>query len=229
MAHQSHTASTAHAGQVASTEQALHAAHAEHDAHAGHAVDHAGHVDLFRRRFWITLLLAIPVILYSEMVQHWLGFTSPAFPGSALIAPGLGTIIFLYGGSVFLRGGWDELKTRTPGMMLLISLAISVAFIASAATSLGFFDLEFWWELALLIVIMLLGHWQEMRALGQAQGALSALAVLLPDEASASPMTAAIPSRSPTSGPAMSCWCALVRACRPMARSSMGGRTSTSR
>jgi Cu2+-exporting ATPase len=138
---------------------------------------------VFRRRFWINLALAIPVILYSEMVQMWLGFTMPAFPGSDLVAPLLGTVIFLYGGAVFLSGGWSELRTRKPGMMLLISLAITVAFIASAATTLGLFDLEFWWELALLVVIMLLGHWQEMRALGQAQGALSALAALLPDEA----------------------------------------------
>lgn len=157
--------------------------HGDHGGHAGHAGGHAGHADVFRRRFWINLALAIPVILYSEMVQMWLGFTMPAFPGSDLVAPLLGTVIFLYGGAVFLSGGWSELRTRKPGMMLLISLAITVAFIASAATTLGLFDLEFWWELALLVVIMLLGHWQEMRALGQAQGALSALAALLPDEA----------------------------------------------
>ncbi len=155
-----------------------------HDEHAGHGGGgHAGHADVFRRRFWITLLLSIPVIIYSHMVQEWLGFTPSDFPGSGLIAPVLGTIIFVYGGAVFLSGGWSEIRNRKPGMMLLISLAIVVAFLASAATSLGFFDLEFWWELALLIVIMLLGHWQEMRALGQAQGALGALAALLPDEA----------------------------------------------
>ncbi|MBA2247489.1 MAG: copper-translocating P-type ATPase [Chloroflexia bacterium] len=117
------------------------------------------------------------------MVQEWLRFTMPAFPGSDLIPPVLGTAIFVYGGWVFLTGGWSEIRARTPGMMLLISLAITVAFLASAATTFGFFDLEFWWELALLVVIMLLGHWLEMRALGQAQGALSALAALLPDEA----------------------------------------------
>jgi Cu2+-exporting ATPase len=107
----------------------------------------------------------------------------PTFPGSGAIAPVLGTVVFLYGGMVFLKGGLDEIRARTPGMMLLISLAISVAFLASAATTLGLFDLDFWWELALLVTIMLLGHWQEMRAIGQAQGALSALAALLPDEA----------------------------------------------
>jgi Cu2+-exporting ATPase len=154
-----------------------HGAHAGHDKHAGHSVE------MFRQRFWISLLLSIPVVLYSPMVQEWLRFEMPRFPGSNLIAPVLGTIIFLYGGSVFLKGGWDELRARAPGMMLLISLAISVAFIASAATFFGLFDLDFWWELALLVTIMLFGHWQEMRAIGQAQGALSALAALLPDEA----------------------------------------------
>jgi P-type Cu2+ transporter len=154
----------------------------EHGGHAAHA-DHSGHADLFRRRFWVTLLLTIPVVIYSEMIQHWLAYTAPAFTGSELIAPVLGTFIFLYGGWVFLSGGWSEITARKPGMMLLISLAIVVAFLASAATSLGLFDLEFWWELSLLIVIMLLGHWLEIRALGQARGALSALASLLPDEA----------------------------------------------
>ncbi|MBW3634122.1 MAG: cadmium-translocating P-type ATPase [Chloroflexi bacterium] len=151
--------------------------HAGHDKHAGHSVE------MFRSRFWISLLLSIPVVLYSPMVQEWLRFSMPAFPGSELVSPVLGTIIFLYGGSVFLKGGWDELRSHTPGMMLLISLAISVAFFASLATTLGRFDLEFWWELALLVTIMLFGHWQEMRAIGQARGALGALAALLPDEA----------------------------------------------
>jgi Cu2+-exporting ATPase len=154
-----------------------HGARAGHDKHAGHSVE------MFRSRFWISLLLSIPVVLYSPMVQEWLRFSMPSFPGSELVSPVLGTVVFLYGGAVFLKGGWDELRSRTPGMMLLISLAITVAFITSAATTLGFFDLEFWWELALLVTIMLLGHWQEMRAIGQAQGALGALAALLPDEA----------------------------------------------
>jgi len=123
------------------------------------------------------------VVAYSEMVQEWLGFTPPQFPGSQWVAPLLGTVVFLYGGWPFLEGGLAEARARQPGMMLLISLAILVAFGASAASALGLFDLEFWWELALLIVIMLLGHWLEMRALGQASGALDALAALLPDEA----------------------------------------------
>ena len=153
------------------------------DSNGGNHTGHAGHAEIFRQRFWISLILSVPVIIYSQMVQDWLGFTPPEFAGSGLIAPVLGTVIFLYGGSVFLTGGWSEILDRKPGMMLLISLAISVAFVASAATTLGSFDLEFWWELALLIDVMLLGHWLEMRALGQAQGALGALAALLPDEA----------------------------------------------
>jgi Cu2+-exporting ATPase len=155
-----------------------------HSEHHGHdAAGHAGHADVFRSRFWITLMLAVPVVVYSDMVQDWFHYTAPEFPGDGLVAPGLGTIIFFYGGSVFLTGGWTEIRRRAPGMMLLISLAITVAFVASVATTLGLFGLEFWWELSALVVVMLLGHWQEMKALGQARGALSALAELLPDEA----------------------------------------------
>jgi P-type Cu2+ transporter len=165
-----------------------HRQHAEPDEHSGHGQHggHGGHGDhaaQFRDRFWLSLVLTLPVIVYSEMVQEWLGFTPPQFPGSQWVAPVLGTVVFLYGGRPFLEGGLAELRSRQPGMMLLISLAILVAFGASAATVLGLFDLEFWWELALLIVIMLLGHWLEMRALGQASSALDALAALLPDEA----------------------------------------------
>jgi P-type Cu2+ transporter len=149
----------------------------EHDRHAGHAVG------MFRNRFWVSLVLSVPVVLYSEMVQMWLGFSMPGFPGSGWIAPVLGTFIFLWGGWPFLKGGFEETREWRPGMMLLISMAITVAFVASAATALGFFDLDFWWELALLVTIMLLGHWLEMRAVGQASGALEALAALLPDEA----------------------------------------------
>ena len=162
-----------------------HAAH-EHAAHddTGHAHSgHEGHAEVYRRRFWINLILAVPVVVYSESVQDWLGFTPPDFPGSDLVAPVLGTAIFLYGGAVFLSGARTEIRERQPGMMLLVSLAITVAFVASAASTLGAFELEFWWELSALVVVMLLGHWQEMKALGQARGALSALAELLPDEA----------------------------------------------
>jgi P-type Cu2+ transporter len=159
-----------------------HAAGGDHGAHGGHGA-HGDHAAMFRRRFWVTLVLTLPIVAFSEMVQEWFGFRSPEFPGSDLVAPVLGTIVFLYGGWPFLAGGVQEARARQPGMMLLIALAIVVAFASSAATSLGFFDLEFWWELSALIVIMLLGHWLEMRAIGQAQGALAALAEILPDGA----------------------------------------------
>jgi P-type Cu2+ transporter len=169
-----------------------HRQHAEPDEHGGPAGGHEGHgahgghgdhAAQFRDRFWWSLALTVPIVAYSEMVQEWLGFTPPQFPGSQWVAPVLGTIVFLYGGRPFLEGGLAELRSRQPGMMLLISLAILVAFGASLATVFGAFDLDFWWELSLLIVIMLLGHWLEMRALGQASSALDALAALLPDEA----------------------------------------------
>jgi Cu2+-exporting ATPase len=161
-------------------------------AHTGHGVDadhgpghgeHAGHsVEMFRRRFFWSLLLTIPIVLTSEMVMDWFGYELD-FPAIKLVGPVLGTVLFLWGGEPFLRGGVHEASERAPGMMLLIAMAISVAYVASMATSLGAFDLDFWWELAALVTIMLAGHWQEMKALGQAQDALSALAALLPDEA----------------------------------------------
>ena len=156
---------------------------AEHGGHGEHG-GHADHAAIFRRKFWLTLALAVPVVAYSHMIQMWLGFTAPQFPGSELIAPVLGTVIFIYGGWPFLTGGVDELKSRRPGMMLLIALAITVAFTASMATTLGLIDdLDFWWELAALIAIMLLGHWLEMAAVGQASDALGKLRELLPDDA----------------------------------------------
>jgi Cu2+-exporting ATPase len=166
--------------------QAPPAAAAQHDpaAHPPGHDTHTGHdVGMFRDRFWLSLLLTIPVVIYSEMIQELLGYQAPTFPGSEWVAPLLGTVIFVYGGSPFLRGAVQEARHRQPGMMLLIGMAITVAFAASAATTLGWFDLDFWWELAALITIMLLGHWMEMRAIGQARGALAALAELLPDEA----------------------------------------------
>ena len=147
---------------------------ARHDKHAGHDPE------AFRRRFWLTLLLTIPVVASSEMVMEWFGYE---LDGVAWVGPVLGTFIFAWGGQPFLAGAVAEVRDRQPGMMLLISMAITVAWVASMATSLGWFDLEFWWELALLVTIMLLGHWQEMKAIGQAHGALAALAALLPDEA----------------------------------------------
>ncbi|GAA3259618.1 copper-translocating P-type ATPase [Dactylosporangium siamense] len=137
---------------------------------------------MFRRKFWLTLALTVPIVATSHMVMGWLGYQLD-FPGMDLVGPVLGTVVFTYGGWPFLAGAVSELRDRAPGMMLLISMAITVAYIASLATSLGWFDLEFWWELAALVTIMLLGHWQEMKAIGQASGALAALAALLPDEA----------------------------------------------
>ncbi|MEO3926462.1 heavy metal translocating P-type ATPase [Micromonosporaceae bacterium B7E4] len=147
-----------------------------HDKHAGHDPE------AFRRKFWLSLALTVPIVLTSHMVMDWFGY-SLDFPGMSLVGPVLGSVVFLYGGWPFLVGGLHELRDRTPGMMLLISMAITVAYVASLATSLGAFDLDFWWELAALVTIMLLGHWQEMKAIGQARGALAALAALLPDEA----------------------------------------------
>jgi Cu2+-exporting ATPase len=138
---------------------------------------------MFRDKFWLSLALTILVVFWSPDVQHWLGYTAPSFPGSKLIPPILGTIVFVYGGLVFLRGAWSELADRKPGMMTLISLAITVAFGTSLAATFGFFEIEVWWELASLITIMILGHWLEMRAITQASGALNALAELLPDTA----------------------------------------------
>jgi P-type Cu2+ transporter len=156
--------------------------HGEHGTHLGHD-GHGDHAAQFRNRFWLTLALTIPVVIFSGMFADLLGYPLPDFIGADWIPPVLGTVIFLYGGAPFLTGAWAELRERQPGMMLLIAMAITVAFVASWATTLGLFDLDFWWELALLIVIMLLGHWLEMRALGAASGALEALAALLPDTA----------------------------------------------
>ena len=162
-----------------------HGGHADDGGHGGHGGhDHGDHAAMFRGRFWVALVLTIPVVVYAEAVQGWFGYTAPAFPGSALLAPVLGTVVFAYGGWPFLSGGWAELKARQPGMMLLVAMAITVAFASSLATTLGLVDLvDFWWEMALLVTVMLLGHWLEMRALGQARGALAALAELMPDTA----------------------------------------------
>jgi len=164
-----------HAHSAVDDEHAVH----QHGQHAGHSTA------MFKNKFWLSLVLSIPVVYFSPMFSHLLGYSIPQFPGSAWIPPVLGSVIFFYGGFPFLKGGWTELRSRQPGMMLLISMAITVAFVASWITTLGIgsFNLDFWWELALLVVIMLLGHWIEMRALGSARGALDALAALLPDEA----------------------------------------------
>ena len=166
--------------------EADHAGHAGHEGHAGHSHhDHGDHVGQFRRLFWIMLVLAVPVIVFSDMFAMLIGYELPDVAALAWISPVLGTVMYLWGGRPFLTGGVDELRARRPGMMLLIALAITVAFFASMGASLGLLDhqLDFWWELALLIVIMLLGHWIEMRSLAQTTSALDSLAALLPDEA----------------------------------------------
>ena len=167
-----------------------HSAHATADGHAGHQMTQAGHdrhaghsVAMFRDKFWLSLALTIPVVLLSRDVSEWVGYPLPAIPGLDYLPAILGTIVFLYGGLVFIRGAQGELADRKPGMMTLISLAIIVAFATSWAGTLKLFDVEIWWELATLITIMLLGHWLEMRSIAQARGALDALAALLPDTA----------------------------------------------
>ena len=163
-------------------EHADHSAHAGHSGHSGHS-GHADHVGQFRRLFWIMLVLAVPVVAFSGAFAMLIGYELPTW--TTWISPVLGTVMYVWGGAPFLTGAVHELRTRAPGMMLLIGLAITVAFLASWGATLGVLhhELEFWWELALLIVIMLLGHWIEMRSLAQTTSALDSLAALLPDEA----------------------------------------------
>jgi P-type Cu2+ transporter len=168
MAHSHHESASAHVGR----EQ-----HPGHDKHAGHSVA------MFKNKFWISLALTIPTLIWGEMIPQALGFTAPVFPGSRWIPVVFGTAVFLYGGLVFLKGAWSEIAERQPGMMTLISLAISVAFVFSAAVSFGAGGMPLWWELSSLVTIMLLGHWMEMRSISQAQGALKELAKLLPSMA----------------------------------------------
>lgn len=151
--------------------------HEEHDKHAGHSPN------MFKQKFWLSLVLTIPTLMFSYTIQEWLGF-SLMFTGSEYIPAVLGIIIFLYGGLVFLKSAKVELAAKQPGMMTLISMAITVAFGYSLASTLGLVDgMDFWWELATLVTIMLLGHWLEMASVANAQGALKELAKLLPDEA----------------------------------------------
>ena len=190
-AHEAHQAHEAHGPHAGHDPHEVHAGHDPHAGHAGHS-DHAGHgghghhghhVQVFRRLFWIMLALGIPTVAFSPMFAMLLGYEVTGW--GLWVAPILGTVMYVWGGQPFLTGGWDEIKARQPGMMLLISLGITVAFVASWGSTLGLLhhELEFWWELALLIVIMLLGHWVEMRSLAQTSSALDSLAALLPDEA----------------------------------------------
>ncbi|WP_412923135.1 heavy metal translocating P-type ATPase [Microbacterium sp. 1P10AE] len=170
-------------------EHAMHDAspadHTGHGDHSGHGGGHADHVARFRRLFWTMLVVAVPVVGFSAMFADLLGYTLPDAAWVPWVSPVLGTVMYVWGGAPFLTGAVDEIRGRAPGMMLLIALAITVAFLASWGASLGLLhhDLDFWWELALLVVIMLLGHWIEMRSLAQTTSALDSLAALLPDEA----------------------------------------------
>lgn len=164
-----------------------HGQHQGHDHSGGHSGghDHSGHVAEFRRLFWSMLVLAVPTVALSGMFAMILGHSLPDIPGVGWVSPVLGTVMYVWGGRPFLSGAVSEIRSRAPGMMLLIGLAITVAYIASLGASLGVLphELDFWWELALLIVIMLLGHWIEMRSLAQTTSALDSLAALLPDDA----------------------------------------------
>lgn len=166
-----------HSEQKTLSHHGHHGGHGDHDKHAGHSPE------MFKQKFWLTLILTIPVLAFSHTVQDWLGIHF-GFPGSEYIPAVLGTFIFFYGGLVFLKSAKSELASRKPGMMTLISMAISVAFLYSVLVTFNIVTgMDFWWELATLVAIMLLGHWLEMASVANAQGALKELAKLLPDEA----------------------------------------------
>ncbi len=164
-------------------DMAAHSGHGGHDM-TGHG-GHGDHVGQFRRLFWIMLVLAVPTVALNAMFAMLLGYDLPDAAWVPWVSPVLGTVIYAWGGRPFLTGAVSELRSRKPGMMTLISLAITVAFVSSLGASLGLLahELDVWWELALLVVIMLLGHWLEMRSLAQTASALDSLAALLPDEA----------------------------------------------
>ncbi len=184
--HQHHAAMPDASPEVA-VHGSAHAAHHTHDGQARHA-DHSGHAGhseaMFKRPFWMSLILTIPVVIYSMLFQDLFGYTAPSFPGSAYLPFVLGSIIYWYGGWVFLSSAVGELRNRAPGMMTLVALAISTAYFYSVAVTFTLVaGMDFYWELATLVTIMLLGHWLEMRAVGSAQSALNELAKLLPDTA----------------------------------------------
>src|SRR5262245_50913936 len=163
--HGPHGPHDSHAHQHPHGDVAAAAPAAAHDRHAGHSVE------MFRRKFWGTLLLSIPAVIWAPMIQHWLGYEAWGGPAAARWIPALfGTLVFVYGGWVFIRGAIGELADRQPGMMTLIALAITVAFVFSLAVTFGFPGTDLWWELATLVTVMVLGHWIEMRSISQAQG-----------------------------------------------------------
>ncbi|NIQ12831.1 MAG: heavy metal translocating P-type ATPase [Gammaproteobacteria bacterium] len=198
--HEGHQAEESHQGNQEPAEHGSyhdeHQKHADKDQHQGHQdhaagheedhgehVDHTGHEEMFRKRFWISTLISIPVLIFSSAIQEFLGYSIAEFPGSAWITPVFAVIVFFYGGVPFLQMAGPEIKKRQPGMMTLISLAIGVAFIYSLAAQLFSLGTTFFWELVTLIDVMLLGHWLEMRSVRQASGALDELAKLMPDTA----------------------------------------------
>ncbi len=169
-----------------------HGEHASHEAHGGHEAHgrheghdkHEGHSpEMFRDRLWVSLLLTVPILYFSEQIQDWFGYEAVSFPGRTWVIPILATVLFVYAGSVFLKGGLREMRSRQPGMMTLISLAISVAYFYSLAVSLGLDGKPFYWELATLLDVMLLGHWMEMRSVQSASKALEHLAEMVPSVA----------------------------------------------
>ncbi|GAB4160434.1 MAG: heavy metal translocating P-type ATPase [Candidatus Promineifilaceae bacterium] len=179
------TAHDPHHHHAAERQPQAHTSHGQMDGRDKHAGQggHSGHEMMFRNRFWVSLALSLPVLFFSPMLQSWLGYTAPSFPGSAWITPVLAVVIFVYGGLPFLQMATWELRDRQPGMMTLISLAITVAFVYSVTTLFTDLGESFFWELVTLIDVMLLGHWLEMRSVRQASGALDELAKLMPDEA----------------------------------------------
>src|SRR5699024_9547523 len=179
--HHGHKGHQGHQGHAGHQDHGGHRDHQDHGSHGGHG-GHAGHAAQFGRLFWLMLALAVPVVLSNQMFAGLLGYPLPEWAWLPWVSPILGTVMYVWGGKPFLTGGVSEIKSRQPGMMLLIALAITVAFLASWGSSLGLLphQLDFWWELALLVVIMLLGHWIEMRSLALTTSALDSLAALLP-------------------------------------------------
>lgn len=159
-----------------------HQQHSHDHPHSGHGGHHEHMIKDFKRRFWVSLILAIPISYLSEMIQMLFGYEVD-FTGDTLLLFLLSTIVFFYGGKPFLQGAWDELKTRTPGMMMLISLAIVTSYVYSTLTAFFIEGSDFFFELATLIVIMLLGHWIEMKSIMGASKALEELIKLMPKEA----------------------------------------------
>jgi Cu2+-exporting ATPase len=154
-----------------------HQAAQTHDKHAGH------HTEDFLKKFWAVLVMTVPIILYSDLPQAFLGWSAPMFPGSEYLQLILGSVVFFYGGLVFLKGAWSEIRDRLPGMMTLIALAISAAYLYSISVTIVGVGMSLYWELSTLIAVMLIGHYVEMRAVQSAKGALNELAKLLPDQA----------------------------------------------